>query len=791
MFPTESQPKGHMQTFPSNPMSITISKNRGSTLALLLAICTLAAKPFHSGQCVDDFPTDALAKGGSNTVDLVWSGHPVGFSFLTLKDLQIIAYYNQSRQVTLAARNINSLSWTRVSLNSTVGWDSHNSLTMTVDSQGYLHVSGNMHKVSMNYWRSAQPVTTASQFVTGFMQKLSVLVNSANESQATYPSFIVGPKEEFIFSYRNHTGSSSGKWYLLKYDAVAKTFSQATGANPPFSWTGNYSVYPAFTVHGGSVHCLWVWRATGGADQNYRLSYMRSSDLVNWKDAFGRVVTLPVTPSVSLTTIDDVPVQGGLLNGQPKLSFDRDGGPLVAYHKYDASGYSQVYAARPVPTNFTWKIVKLTSNTTWTWEFSGGGSLPPGGSVGNSFGADDPVDGLSTVSVTMTDPNGVSITNAPYLLDETTLTKVIVTYPNTKTYNSANTPASASGFIDPTTLENTYTHNGQSMFISRLRSLGLPYAGLHYYLRWETLPANRDLPRLDGSGNPINPPPSNLRLYRTFCEFGMPTLDGASKVTGVMFKPSTATRVGSMALTTDATRAFGSYLSSPVAGTAHYAEWTFNLDYARDYAVGGATHSLTGSDDSFYVQIDGSPLVDWHVTGRWIYLPVTYGSVKAMTRFTLGAGTHTLRVYAREAGAKLEYLWLNIPSADKSPAASPLSYQGFTLTNDTKAVSGYSLSSPPGSPQTGNTAHYELPVISTGNYLLLGRTRAQNGNSDSFYLSLNGGVNQRWDIPISGTNWTWRAFGGNTNFAAGTLSLDVDGREGGSELDAFMLLRVP
>ncbi|MCD6051813.1 MAG: hypothetical protein K0Q55_3222, partial [Verrucomicrobia bacterium] len=563
------------------------------------------------------------------------------------------------------------------------------------------------------------------------------------------------------------------------------------GGPAVFNWTGNYSVYPSFVVNGGNVHCLWVWRGTTSADSNYRLSYMRSSNFTNWTDAFGRAVTLPVTPSQSFTTIDNVPQLGGLLNGQPKLSFDRDGAPLVAYHKYDSAGKSQVYVARPIPGSNTWNIVKLTSSA-WRWEFSGGGSLPPGGSVGNTFGADDPVDGLTTVSVSMVTETGVTDTNSgPYLLDEAMLKKVILTYPNTSSYLSANTPTSTNAYFDSSTPEINYTHDGDTMGVRRLRSGGLAYADHHYYLRWETLPTYRDAVREDANGNPITPPPSTLRLYRTQSELGVPQRDSAAKVTGIMFKPAAATRAGAMALTTDARRPFGSYLSSSLTGTTNYAQWTFTVDYASDYVLGGSTHSVAGTEDSFYVQVAGGPLVDWHVTGRWEYQPVTFGPLKAMTRFSLAPGTYTLKLIAREAGAKLDYLWLNRPSTAKAPSLSPDTYQGFVLTNSVTAVTGASLTSPFGSNQATNAASYQIPVYANGNYLLLGRTRAQNGNSDSFFISVNGGANQLWSVPHSTNSWTWRAVGTNMSLTTGVLDLDVYGREGGTELDSFMLLKVP
>ena len=48
------------------------------------------------------------------TIDRVWSGHPVGFAFLTERGHQFIAYYDAERRLTLAGRKLGTPTWTRV-----------------------------------------------------------------------------------------------------------------------------------------------------------------------------------------------------------------------------------------------------------------------------------------------------------------------------------------------------------------------------------------------------------------------------------------------------------------------------------------------------------------------------------------------------------------------------------------------------------------------------------------------------------------------------------------------------
>jgi autotransporter-associated beta strand protein len=743
-----------------------------------------------------DYAYDPLAKGAGLDIDTVWSGVSVGFAFLTTGDVQIAAYYNAARRLVLAARNLDSAQWYYQTTSETfAGWDAHNWIAMSADPEGYVHVSANMHAVPMIYFRSAQPITDAAQFqAAGFMQRLSPLWNAANEAQTTYPSWFTGPNGEFLFSYRNHTSSFAGSWYLLKYNTGTKAYPQPTGTNALFTWTGNYSVYTDFKVHGGFMHCLYNWRGGWDASTNYRLSYLRSADMVNWTDAFGRAVTLPVGPSATLPVIDDVPQNGGLLNGQPKLSFDRDGVPLVAYHKYDSGGKSQVYAARPVPGSLSWKIVQLT-NSSWTYNFSGVGSLPPGGSVNNDFVADDPLDGLATLSISMKHADGVSEPDSGYyMLDETTLNNVLGTVSNSGSYASANTPAANTSYVDSSVVSNTYVApvTGATMGIRRLSSSEPGFAGMHYYLRWETLPSdNSDRPKKDASGNVINPTPSLLQVYRTQAEFGDSLMSTGGTFYGRMFKPATARLFGAMTRTINPAAAFGNALTSPTAGTANFAQWSFCVPTAGDYALGGAAYTNAADADGFWVQVDSGPLIDWRVSGRWDYQPVTAGPGKGLARFDLTAGTHKLRLYARDATTKLAYLWLNQPGTAKTPSLLPLDYSGFTLAVDGNAVSGYSLNSAAGSDPTDSTAHYQIPVASSGNHLLLGRTRAPDLTSDSFYLALNGGTPRLWTLPVSGSAWAWAPFGTTLSLSAGILDLDVSGRQGGAELDCFMLLKVP
>ena len=73
-------------------------------------------------------------------VDRVWAGHPVRFALLTHGGRQIAAYYDAQRQMTVASRRLGDDRWQRVKLDTAVEWDSHNSITMTLDPKKHLHL---------------------------------------------------------------------------------------------------------------------------------------------------------------------------------------------------------------------------------------------------------------------------------------------------------------------------------------------------------------------------------------------------------------------------------------------------------------------------------------------------------------------------------------------------------------------------------------------------------------------------------------------------------------------------
>lgn len=420
--------------------------------------------------------------GGANAiqemVDVtdVWSGHPVAFALLTRGDQQFAAFYDADRRMTVAQRTLGSTSWRLTRLDSTLNWDSHNYVTMAIDSQGFLHVSGNMHNVPLIYFRGTRALDASS------LARVPSMVGS-NEQSVTYPEFFQGPDGGLVFIYRDG-GSGNGNHIFNTYDVAQKTWRRLLGT-PLFDGQGQRSAYPVGPIQGpdGTYHLVWVWRDTPDAATNHDLSYAKSRNLVDWQAASGRALTLPITLAGS-DIADPVPAMGGMINNNTKVGFDSQNRPVIAYHKYDSAGNTQLYNARFEAGR--WERYQ-TSNWTTRWSFGGQGTLVFEIEVA---GVKVQPDGALTQDWYHARNGGWNA----FRLDETSLRATATIQQPLPYPRNLDTPQS--------------TTAGMVVRWAKDGGAGAqPPAGVHHMLRWETLESNRDMPR-----SPI-PPPTRLRLY--------------------------------------------------------------------------------------------------------------------------------------------------------------------------------------------------------------------------------------------------------------------------------------
>jgi len=426
----------------------------------------------------------ALAGDGSATITRavtldsldvapVWAAHPVGFALLTQSPFQFVAFYDDQRRLTVAQRQLTEHKWSFHQLPVTTGWDSHNYIALAADDDGYLHLSGDMHVVPLKYFRTSKP-HDASTF-----ERVAQMVGREVQ-RTTYPHFFRGPRNEFLFTYRDGS-SGNGNQIFNVYDSKTKTWRRLLD-QPLTDGEAERNAYFDGPVKGpdGYFHLVWVWRETPDAASNHDLSYARSKDLIHWQSGDGKPLALPLTLKSS-PIVDPVPVKGGIINGNVRLGFDDTGWVTISYHKNDGDGNTQPWNARL--ENGKWVRHQIT-DWPYHWDFGGGGALPLSIHLG-------PVHREKDGRLTQTFSH-IKFGSGTWLIDPHTLRAL-------STVQSERTPpelGKAEGAF-PGLKVKWANDSGDS---------GTPDA--HYALRWETLDANRDQPR-EGK----LPPPSMLRLY--------------------------------------------------------------------------------------------------------------------------------------------------------------------------------------------------------------------------------------------------------------------------------------
>ncbi|MGJ8681622.1 BNR repeat-containing protein [Paraglaciecola sp.] len=301
----------------------------------------------------------------SIAIDHVWSGHRIKPYLLTRGNNQYVAYFDSNRQMTVAHRTLGA-PWRYYKVDSWLGWDSHNYVTLEVDSEGHIHVMGNVHADPIEYFRTSEPHQVRS------LKRVEVMVDKNIEQRTTYPIFMLNKNNELLVKYRDG-GSGNGNEIYNIYDTKTKTWSRLH-ENQFLDGQGKMSGYfegPALGPD-GNFHLIWVWRNTPNAATNHSLSYAKSPDLVNWQDSSGKPLALPLTLKHS-EVVDPVKPGEGMINGNVKLGFDGKNRPMISYHKYDENGNTQMYLARREAKG--WNSVQISDWKGFRWEFGGGGSL--------------------------------------------------------------------------------------------------------------------------------------------------------------------------------------------------------------------------------------------------------------------------------------------------------------------------------------------------------------------------------------------------------------------------------
>ena len=197
--------------------------------------------------------------------------------------------------------------------------DPHNVYAIAADSQGYVHVAGNMHADPLRYVRSVWPGsiddwTAANMVGTG-------------EASVTYPAFVPAPDGALLFFYRDG-GAGGGDTILNRRAPGSDAWERvATLVDGRSGGQSAYLQHVAVDPRRGEIHVMFLWRGDRDPASNGDVAYSRSPDGGRtWVGTDGSRLQLPLTSGTAQVALAREAHQLEILN-QGGLAVDGEGRP--------------------------------------------------------------------------------------------------------------------------------------------------------------------------------------------------------------------------------------------------------------------------------------------------------------------------------------------------------------------------------------------------------------------------------------------------------------------------------
>ncbi|WP_324650859.1 BNR-4 repeat-containing protein [Georgenia sp. H159] len=247
---------------------------------------------------------------------------------------QYTAYFDAIGTLVLAHRDRDGgaweYSWSQYTGNVT---DAHNSISLTVDGDGYLHVSWGQHNSRLTYARSVEP------FSLDLGPTRTMVPRRGLEGVVTYPEFFRLPDGNLFFLYR-HGSSGDGNVVLNRYVTREQRWERVHD-NLIAGEAKRSAYWQAAVDSEGRLHLSWTWRRTADVATNHDVAYARSTDATGrqWERTSGERYTVPIRKT-DAEYAEIVPEGSDLMN-QTSMTVDAEGNPYVA--SYWDSGHGVQY----------------------------------------------------------------------------------------------------------------------------------------------------------------------------------------------------------------------------------------------------------------------------------------------------------------------------------------------------------------------------------------------------------------------------------------------------------------
>lgn len=255
-------------------------------------------------------------------------------SIVTHKNIQYVAFYDDNANVMLAKRRIGTENWEirKTQYKGNVS-DAHNSISIMVDGDGFLHISWDQHNNPLRYCRSRK---------SGSLElSEKIFMTGKKEQNVTYPEFYKLPDGNLIFIYRDGS-SGNGNIMMNHYDIKLKVWSQLQDSF--IDGEEQRNAYWQTTIDTeGVIHISWVWRETWDVATNHDICYAKSLDGgKTWQKSNGEKYELPIT-AASAEYACRIPQKSELIN-QTSMCVDFKGCPYIAtYWKPNGTDVPQYF----------------------------------------------------------------------------------------------------------------------------------------------------------------------------------------------------------------------------------------------------------------------------------------------------------------------------------------------------------------------------------------------------------------------------------------------------------------
>jgi hypothetical protein len=274
-------------------------------------------------------------------------------SIVTWRDFQFVAYYDSNQYLVIARRNHGTDLWTTRKTNHRGNaQDAHNSISIMVDGQGFLHVAWDHHNTALKYCKSLAPASldlSPPLQMTGF-----------EDQRVSYPEFYRMPSGDLLFLYRS---GESGKGNLVINYYSTKEKQWVLVHKNLIDGEGERNAYWQSCIDNqGMIHLSWVWRENADVSSNHDLCYARSRDGgYTWENSEGKKYNLPITSATAEYACKIS--QGSELINQTSMNADEEGSPFIAsYWREPDSSIPQYRIVYKNGSN--WRKLDLNFRTT-------------------------------------------------------------------------------------------------------------------------------------------------------------------------------------------------------------------------------------------------------------------------------------------------------------------------------------------------------------------------------------------------------------------------------------------